>query len=98
MLTGAYQNPDEVVAHALDLLSSADELLPDEQASVEEKIERAFGQFERGKFFSAEESRANCSQNVPVHMVRLSSFSNVTFPNLRFAASGLACSSACNAK
>ncbi len=59
MRTGAYRNPDAVVAHALDLLNSADELLQDEQDSVEAKIERAFAQFERGEFFSAEESRAN---------------------------------------
>jgi len=26
---------------------------------IDEKIERAFGQFERGELFSAEESRAN---------------------------------------
>jgi Arc/MetJ-type ribon-helix-helix transcriptional regulator len=59
MRTGAYQNPDDVVAHALDLLNSSDKFSLDEQSSVEEKIEGAFAQFERGEFFSAEESRAD---------------------------------------
>jgi hypothetical protein len=33
--------------------------LPDDRDEVAEKIERAFDQFERGEFFSAEESRAD---------------------------------------
>jgi hypothetical protein len=63
MRTGASQNPDDVVAHALDLLNSADEFLADEQGAVEAKIERAFAQFERGKFFSAEESRERATRS-----------------------------------
>jgi hypothetical protein len=33
-------------------------LLPNDNDEAAEKIERAFAQFERGEFFSAEESRA----------------------------------------
>jgi hypothetical protein len=33
-------------------------ILPDDKNEVAEKIERAFDQFERGEYFSAEESRA----------------------------------------
>jgi Arc/MetJ-type ribon-helix-helix transcriptional regulator len=56
---GAYQNPDEVVACALEMLQSEDEWLQEQKGRVEEKLERAFAQFESGQFLSAEESRAD---------------------------------------
>ncbi len=56
--SGAYENPDQVIERALEVLRSEDEWLHDHKAEVSEKIERAFGQFERGEFFSAEESVA----------------------------------------
>jgi Arc/MetJ-type ribon-helix-helix transcriptional regulator len=56
--TGAYQNPEEVIGRALEMLQFEDQRLQDRDL-IHEKIERAFGQFERGEFFSAEESRAN---------------------------------------
>jgi len=59
MKTGAYQNPDEVIGRALEMLHFEDERLQDHKQPIHEKIERAFGQFERGEFFSAEESRAD---------------------------------------
>jgi Arc/MetJ-type ribon-helix-helix transcriptional regulator len=59
MQTGAYQNPDEVIGRALEILHSEDEWLHDHSAEITEKIERALGQFERGEFFSAEESQAD---------------------------------------
>ncbi|HXM44588.1 MAG TPA: hypothetical protein VN924_25350 [Bryobacteraceae bacterium] len=59
MQTGAYQNPDEVIERALRTLHSDEEWLLDHKAEITEKIERAFGQFDRGEFFSAEESRAD---------------------------------------
>lgn len=59
MRTGAYQTADEVIGRALEMLHSEDEWLHDQRADIAEKIERAFGQFERGEFFSAEESRAD---------------------------------------
>jgi Arc/MetJ-type ribon-helix-helix transcriptional regulator len=58
MQTGAYQNPDEVNARALETLNSEDEWLHDRKSAIAEKIERAFGQFEHREFFSAEESQA----------------------------------------
>lgn len=58
MQTGAYQNPDEVVGRALEALNSEEQWLDDHKAEIAEKIERAFAQFERGEFFSAEEPRA----------------------------------------
>jgi len=57
--TGAYQNPEEVIGRALEMLQFEDERLQDRKGLIDEKIERAFGQFERGEFFSAEESRAD---------------------------------------
>lgn len=57
--SGAYQNPDDVIARALEVLRDEEEWLHDQKTEVAEKIERAFGQFERGEFFSAEESRAD---------------------------------------
>ena len=59
MKTGAYQNPDEVIGRALEMLHFEDERLQDQKELIHEKIERAFDQFERGEFFSAEESRAD---------------------------------------
>jgi putative addiction module CopG family antidote len=59
MQTGAYQSPDEVIGRALETLRSEDERLRDYKAEIAEKIERAFGQFERGEFLSAAESRAD---------------------------------------
>src|ERR1017187_7859480 len=62
--TGAYQNPDEVIERALRILHCEEEWLLDHKAEISEKIERAFGQFDRGEFFSADESKAsfpNCS-------------------------------------
>ena len=59
MKTGAYQNPDEVIGRALEMLHFEDERLQDHKQLIHEKIERAFEQFDRGEFFSAEESRAD---------------------------------------
>ena len=58
MRTGAYQDPNEVIEQALRMLHSKDASLHGNQKEIDEKIERAFGQFERGEFFSAEESQA----------------------------------------
>ena len=55
--SGAYPNPEEVIGRALEVLRSEDEWLHSNKDSIQEKIERAFGQFERGEFFTAEESR-----------------------------------------
>ena len=41
------------------MLHSAEEWLLDHKAGIAAKIERAFGQFDRGEFFSAEESQAD---------------------------------------
>ena len=57
--TGAYQTPEEVIGRALEILHSEDEWLQNNSTEIGEKIERAFGQFERGEFFSAEESQAD---------------------------------------
>ena len=59
MQTGAYQSPDEVVERALRMLHSEEEWLADHKVEITEKIERAFAQFDRGEFFSAEESQAD---------------------------------------
>lgn len=57
--SGAYHSPYQVIDRALEMLRFEDELLHDDKASLHEKIERAFGQFESGEFFTAEESRAD---------------------------------------
>ncbi len=56
---GAYQSPDEVIGRALEVLRSEDTWLLDHKDEIAAKIDRAFGQFERGEFFSDEESRAD---------------------------------------
>lgn len=60
--TGAYQNPEEVIGRALEILQSEDEWLHRHSAEIGEKIDRAFGHFERGEYYSAEESRADMEQ------------------------------------
>ena len=59
MQNGAYQAPDDVIGRALEVLRSEDEWLDENKAAVNDKIERAFGQFDRGEFFSADQSRAD---------------------------------------
>jgi Arc/MetJ-type ribon-helix-helix transcriptional regulator len=57
--SGAYENPDQVIQRALEVLRAEDEWLDEHREEVAGKIERAFGQFERGESFSAEESQAD---------------------------------------
>jgi hypothetical protein len=45
-------------SRGVEVLHSEDEWLHDHKQEIGEKIERAFEQFERGEFLSAEESRA----------------------------------------
>ena len=60
--SGAYQNPDEVIGRALDMLRDEDQWLHEQKDEVAAKIERAFDQFERGEFFSAEQSRKDMEE------------------------------------
>ena len=59
METGAYTDPDEVVRRALEMLHSENEWLHQQREEIAEKIDRAFEQFERGDFPTAEESIAD---------------------------------------
>ena len=47
--SGAYQNPDEAIDQALQLLRSQNEWLRENKDAVNSKIERAIGQLERGE-------------------------------------------------
>ena len=60
--SGAYQNPDEVIGRALDMLRDKDPWLQEQKDEVAAKIERAFGQVERGELFSAEQSRKDMEE------------------------------------
>ncbi len=57
--TGAYQDPDDVVRRALEMLHSENEWLHQQREEIAERVDRAFEQFERGDFFTAEESIAD---------------------------------------
>ncbi len=57
--SGAYQSPNEVIERALEVLRSEDAWLLEHKDEIAEKIDRAFGQFERGESFSVDESRAD---------------------------------------
>lgn len=57
--SGACQSPEEVIERALEVLRSEDSWLLVHKDEIAAKIDRAFGKFERGEFFSAEESRAD---------------------------------------
>jgi hypothetical protein len=47
------------IERALSMLHSAEEWLGGHKTEITGKIERAFAQFERGEYFSAEESQAD---------------------------------------
>ncbi|MDQ2840667.1 MAG: hypothetical protein M3Y72_06435 [Acidobacteriota bacterium] len=57
--TGAYQNPDEVLGRALELLHSEDEWLQEQKDSIEAEIERAFAQCERDEYLSPDQSQSD---------------------------------------
>jgi len=57
--SGAYENPEAVIERALEVLRGEDEWLHEQKDEIAEKIDRAFGQFDHGEFFSADESRAD---------------------------------------
>jgi hypothetical protein len=48
-----------VIGRAPEVLRAEDEWLAENKPAVGEKIERAFAQFDRGEFFSPEQSRAD---------------------------------------
>ena len=60
--SGAYQNPDEVIARALEVLRAEDDWLSEQKDAIAQKIDRAFEQFERGEFLSSSESRADMAK------------------------------------
>lgn len=64
--TGAYRDPDEVIERALEMLQSSEEWLRGNQSEIEGRIERAFLQFDEGKFYSAEDSRADMKRRKAV--------------------------------
>ena len=64
--SGLYENPDEVIGRALEMLHSEHEWFQDHNQDIAEKIERAFEQFERGEFFTAEESRTDMEKRKAV--------------------------------
>jgi Arc/MetJ-type ribon-helix-helix transcriptional regulator len=57
--TGAYKSPEDVIGRALEVLHAEEEWLAENRLEIHEKIERAFGQFERGEFFTPNQSRAD---------------------------------------
>ena len=60
--SGAYQSPDEVIGRALEALLAEDEWLYGHKDEIAEKVERAFGQCDRGEFFSSAESQAEMAK------------------------------------
>jgi len=69
METGAFRTPDDVVGRALEILQVKNQWLRSRQPEIVEKIERAFGQFERGESFTAQESRADMSKRKEAWML-----------------------------
>jgi antitoxin ParD1/3/4 len=55
--SGAYQNPDQVIGRALEVLRSEDEWLIDNKGAINEKIERARAQLDRGEGIAGESLR-----------------------------------------
>ena len=59
---GPHQSVDEFVERAVQMLHEEEALLANDRQVIEEKIERAFGQFERGEGLTPEESRASLQE------------------------------------
>jgi putative addiction module CopG family antidote len=55
--SGAYQNSDEVIGRALEVLRSEDEWLTENKEAIHEKIERAISQLDHGEGIPGEELR-----------------------------------------
>ena len=64
--TGAYQSLDEVIGRALAILHSEDEWSREQSEVIADKIERAFAQFDRGEFYSADASRNDMAKRKAV--------------------------------
>jgi putative addiction module CopG family antidote len=59
---GHYRSIDEFVERAVQMLHEEEALLANDNRVIHEKIERAFGQFERGAGLTPEESRARLQE------------------------------------
>jgi len=59
---GPYQSVDEFVERAVQMLHEEEALLANDSHAIHEKIERAFGQFERGESLTPEESRVRLQE------------------------------------
>jgi Arc/MetJ-type ribon-helix-helix transcriptional regulator len=59
---GHYQSVDEFVERAVQMLHEEEALLANDYLAIHEKIERSFGQFERGEGLTSEESRAQLQE------------------------------------
>lgn len=59
---GRYQSVDEFVERAVHMLHEEEALLANDRHAIHEKIERAFGEFERGEGLTPEESRARLQE------------------------------------
>ena len=57
--SGAYASPDEVIERALQLLRAEDTWIEEHKPEIAEKIDRAFDQFDRGQFFTSDQSRSD---------------------------------------
>ena len=57
MQSGAYQNLDEVIERALEVLRSEDEWLTQNKEAISEKIERGMAQLDHGEGISGEDLR-----------------------------------------
>jgi antitoxin ParD1/3/4 len=54
---GHFRNPQEVIAHALELLDEQEGWLHENRDQIKLKIERSFSQIERGEGVPGEEAR-----------------------------------------
>jgi len=59
---GLYQSVDDFVERAVQMLHEEEAFLANDRHVIHEKIERAFGQFERGEGLTPEESRARLQE------------------------------------
>jgi Arc/MetJ-type ribon-helix-helix transcriptional regulator len=60
---GAFAEPSELLAHALDLVEAEEDWLLRNKEAINADLDRTFAQAERGEGYSPEESRALLAQH-----------------------------------
>jgi Arc/MetJ-type ribon-helix-helix transcriptional regulator len=68
LASGAFSNPEEVFRRALEALDAEESWTEDERRALDEKIDCALKQVQRGEIYSPDEARRRLSVMREVHL------------------------------